>query len=35
VPKIAEAGDRQSVRKSGSETSGAQALIEAEHPGSV
>jgi acetolactate synthase-1/3 small subunit len=35
VPKIAEAGDRQSERKSGSETSGAQALIEAEHPGSV
>jgi acetolactate synthase-1/3 small subunit len=35
VPKIAEAGDRQSERKSASETSGAQALIEAEHPGSV
>ena len=35
VPKIAEAGDRQSERKSGSERSGAQALIEAEHPGSV
>ena len=35
VPKIAEDGDRQSERKSGSERSGAQALIEAEHPGSV
>lgn len=35
LPKIAEAGDRPSERKSGSETSGAQARIEAEHPGSV
>jgi len=35
VPKVVEGGDRQSERKTGPETSGAHALMEAEHPGSV
>jgi acetolactate synthase-1/3 small subunit len=35
VPKVVEGDERQAERKSGPEKSGAHALIEAEHPGSV